>query len=93
MAHQMLATYRLLLNSARSVMDKRLPLHVQKARLTNSHDKAAITFMVAKLDQLEETYSPHKAYADGEKPVRWTYLDLGRSARSRKGAVHPHTQQ
>ena len=65
----MLATYRLLLNSARSVMDKRLPLHVQKARLTNSHNKAAITFMVAKLDQLEEIYSPHKAYADGEKPV------------------------
>ena len=52
-AHQLLESYRLLLGSTGHVMARRLPLHVQKARLTNSHDKATIAVMVAKLDKLE----------------------------------------
>ena len=69
-AHQLLESYRLLLGSTRHVMARRLPLHVQKARLTNTRDKATIAVMVAKLDKLEEIYSPHKAPADAEERVR-----------------------
>ena len=69
-AHHLLESYRLLLGSTRHVMAKRLPLHVQKARLTNSCDKATIAVMVAKLDRLEEKYSPHKVPADPEERVR-----------------------
>ena len=41
-------------------MDRRLPMHVKKAKLVNKCDKAAIADMVAKLDELQEVYSPHK---------------------------------
>ena len=70
MAHQLLMMYRQLLSSTSQVMEKRLPLHVQKARLTNKCDKAAIAVMVAKLDQLQKLYSPHKVNGNMEKPVR-----------------------
>ena len=66
----MLATYRRLLSSTREVMTRRLPLHVTKARLTNSHDKATIAVMVAKLDKLEKIYSPHNVNGSAEEPVR-----------------------
>ena len=70
MAHQLLATYRQLLSSTRYVMDKRLPLHVRKAKLTNTCDKAAIADMVAKLDELQVIYSPHKVNGGAENPDR-----------------------
>ena len=70
MAHQMLATYRRLLSSTREVMTRRLPLHVRKAKLTNTRDKAAIADMVAKLDELQVIYSPHKVNGGAENPDR-----------------------
>ena len=51
-------------------MEKRLPLHVTKARLTNTCDKATIAVMVAELDKLEKIYTPHKALADKGERVR-----------------------
>ena len=69
-AYQLLETYRQLLSSTRHMMEKRLPLHVTKAKLTNSHDKAAIAVMVAKLDQLENIYSPHKVNGAAQEPVQ-----------------------
>ena len=69
-AHQLLGSYRRLFSSTREVLNRRLPLHVTKARLTNTCDKATIAVMVAKLDKLEEIYSPHKAPADAEERVR-----------------------
>ena len=66
----MLETYRQLLSSTRHVMEKRLPLHVTKARLTNTCDKATIAVMVAELDKLEKLYSPHMAPAGKEERVR-----------------------
>ena len=68
-AHQLLATYRQLLSSTRHVMNKRLPLHVRKARLLNTYDKAAISVMVAELDKLERFYSPHMAPAGNDERV------------------------
>ena len=69
-AHQLLQSYRLLLGTTRDVMARRLPQQVRKARLIKSRDKATIGFMVAKLDKLEETYSPHKAPAAKDERVR-----------------------
>ena len=68
-AHQLLETYRQLLSSTRHVMNRRLPLHVSKAKLVNARDKAAIADMVAKIDKLQMVYSPHKVNGDAEKPV------------------------
>ena len=51
-------------------MERRLPLRLTKARLTNTCDKATIAVMVAELDKLEKIYSPHKAPADTEERVR-----------------------
>ena len=69
-AHQLLGSYRRLFSSTREVLNRRLPLHVTKARLTNTCDKATIAVMVAKLDKLEKIYSPHKAPTDAEERVR-----------------------
>ena len=74
-AHQLLESYRLLLGTTRHVMARRLPLHVQKARLIKSRDKATIASMVAKLDKLEEKYSPHKVPADGDERVHGSLRD------------------
>ena len=45
-------------------------MHVKKAQLLNKCDKAAIAFMVAKLDELQELYSPHKVNVGTTKPDR-----------------------
>ena len=70
MAHQLLSSYRQLFSSTREVLNRRLPLHVTKAKVTNTCDKATIAVMVAKLDKLEKIYSPHKAPTDAEERVR-----------------------
>ena len=69
-AHQLLESYRLLLGTTRHVMARRLPLQVQKVRLIKSRDKATIASMVAKLDKLEEIYSPDKAHPYNGEHVR-----------------------
>ena len=51
-------------------MERRIPGHVTKAKVTNTCDKATIAVMVAKLDKLEKIYSPHKAPTDAEERVR-----------------------
>ena len=66
-AHQLLGAYRQMLSSTRHVMERRLPLRVTKARLTNTCDKATIAVMVAELDKLEKIYSPHKVPTDVEE--------------------------
>ena len=68
-AHQLLGRYRQLLRSTRHTMERRLPLRVSKARLTNTCDKAAISGMVAELDKLERLYSPHMAPAGNDERV------------------------
>ena len=69
-AQQLIESYRLLLGTTRHVMARRLPLQVQKVRLIKSRDKATIASMVAKLDKLEEIYSPDKAHPYNEERVR-----------------------
>ena len=75
MAHQLLSSYRQLFSSTREVLNRRLPLHKTKAKVTNTCDKAAIMVMVAELDKLERLYSPHKVPTEGDERVRGSLCD------------------
>ena len=69
-AHNLLEKYRLLLVSTRLVMERRIPERVTRAKVINTHDKAAIEVIVAEVNRLEKLYSPHMVPADGDGRVQ-----------------------
>ena len=65
-AHQLLRRHRLLLSSTKLIMERRIPASKTRVKVRNTCDKATIKVIVAELDKLERTYSPHMTPAGND---------------------------